>query len=386
VNVSVCRPSELGAGEIARWHSLQHASGLENPFLSPEFACDVDAVFTSARVAVVDDGGDIVGFLPFTSGRLRSATGIGGRLANCQAFVCAPAAELPLGEVVRGAGISMFGFHALVPPTGPAADLSTRRVDALTIDLSGGYAQYLATARHAGGKFIKEIERKGRRLEREHPGTVRFEFAAADRSSLACLLRWKSAQYRRSGRADILSRPRVVELVERLVSRTDASLSGCVSSLSVDDRLVAVDVSLRSATVFAGWLTSYDVAMAKWSPGAVATMRLIEAASAAGLRTLDLATGDETFKQRLANSSIELASGWVGVPSVGMVLSRSVHAPPEWAHRYIVSHPPLRRYTRRALQRYGAIRAHHTTGHTPGRRAAAPDGGPAAALRRPVSR
>jgi CelD/BcsL family acetyltransferase involved in cellulose biosynthesis len=384
VNVSVCRPSELGVREIATWHSLQHACGLDNPFLSPEFACDVDAVSTSARVAVVDDGGDIVGFLPFTSGRLRSATGIGGRLANCQAFVCSPAAALPIGEVVRRAGISVFGFHALVPPSGPAADLSTRRVDALTIDLSGGYDQYLATA-HRSGKFIKEIERKSRRLEREHPGAVRFEFAAADRSSLACLLRWKSAQYRRSGRPDIVSQPRVVELVDRLVSRTDASLSGCVSSLSIDDRVVAVDVSLRSATVFAGWLTSYDVAMAKWSPGAVATLRLIEAAPAAGLRTLDLATGDETFKQRLANSSIELASGWVGGPSVGMVLSRSVHAPTEWAQRYIVSHPPLRRYTRRTLQRYGALRT-HTTGRAPSRRRTAPGGGPGVAARRPVNR
>jgi CelD/BcsL family acetyltransferase involved in cellulose biosynthesis len=384
VNVSVCRPSELGAHEIARWHNLQHASRLDNPFLSPEFACDVDAVYPSARVAVVDDGGDIVGFLPFTSGRLRSATGIAGTLANCQAFVCSPAAELPIGEVIRGAGISVFGFHALVPPTGPAGEFSARRVDALTIDLSGGYDQYLATARRAGGNFIKEIERKGRRVEREHPGAVRFEFAAADRSSVACLLRWKSAQYRRSGRPDILSQPRVVELVERLVSRTDVSLSGCVSSLSIDDRLIAVDVSLRSAAVFAGWLTSYDVAMAKWSPGAVATLRLIEAAFAAGLRTLDLATGDETFKQRLANSSVELASGWVGVPSVGMVLSRSVHAPTEWAHRYIVSHPPLRRYTRRALQRYGALRT-HTTGRTPDRRRTASDGGQAAAVHQPVN-
>lgn len=368
MNVSVCRPSELGAREITTWHRLQLESGLENPFLSPEFACDVDAVYASARVAVVDDGGDIVGFLPFTSGRLRNATGIGGRLANCQAFICSPAAEVPLGEVVRRAGISVFGFHALVPPTGPAEDLSVRRVDALAIDLGGGYEHYLATARRDGGKFIKEIERKGRRLEREHPGAVRFEFAAADRSALACLLRWKSAQYRRSGRPDILSQPRVVELVERLVSRTDAALSGCVSALSVDDRLVAVDVSLTSATVFAGWLTSYDVATASWSPGAVATLRLIAAAAAAGLRTLDLATGDETFKQRLANRSIELASGWVGAPSVGMALSRFVHGPPEWAHRYIVSHPPLRRQTRRALQRYGALRT-YTTGHAPGRSA-----------------
>ena len=96
--------------------------------------------------------------------------------------------------------------------------------------------------------------------------------------------------------------------------------------------------------------------MAPWSPGAVFTLRLIEAAAASGLRTIELSMGDELYKQRLANTSIELAAGWVGEPSLGMILRRSQHAPIEWAQRYILSHPPLRRLTRHALERYGALR------------------------------
>jgi CelD/BcsL family acetyltransferase involved in cellulose biosynthesis len=358
VKVSVCRPSELQASEIASWHAFQEAGRFDSPFLSPEFARAVGEIYPTARVAVVHDGADLVGFLPFTKGPLRTATGIGGRLANAQAFVCSAAAPWPLEEVVRAAGIDLFEFHALVPPSRGPIGTPMRPVNVLAIDLTAGFDQYLITARRAGGHFVKEIERKRRRLEREHRDDVRFQFAGHDGSLLACLARWKSAQYRRTGRRDLdlFSRPGGRELVERLVGSTDAALSGCVSSLSVGERVVAVALSLRSATVLDYWQTAYDVAVAPWSPGAVLTLRLIEAAAASGLRTIELSMGDELYKQRLANASIELAAGWVGDPSLGTILRRSQHAPIEWAQRYILSHPPLRRLTRHALQRYGALR------------------------------
>jgi CelD/BcsL family acetyltransferase involved in cellulose biosynthesis len=358
VKVSVCRPCELGASEIASWHAFQEAGKFDNPFLSPEFARAVGETFATARVAVVHDGADLVGFLPFTRGPLRTATGIGGRLANAQAFVCSAAAPWPLEDVVRAAGIDLFEFHALVPPSRRPIGTPMRLVNVLAIDLTAGFDQYLLAARRVGGHFVKEIERKRRRLEREHRDDVRFQFAGHGGPPLACLVRWKSAQYRRTGRRDLdrFSRPGVRELVELLAGSTDAAMSGCVSSLSVGERVVAVALSLRSATVLDYWQTGYDVAMAPWSPGAVALVRLIEAAAASGLRTIELATGDEAYKQRFANTSIELATGWVGEPSLGTILRRSQHAPIEWAHRYILSHPPLRRLTRHALQRYGALR------------------------------
>src|ERR1700680_1142449 len=116
MKVSVCRPSELGAPEIAAWHAFQAAGKFDSPFLFPEFARAVGEIFATARVAVVHDGADLVGFLPFTKGPLRTATGICGRFANAQAFVCSAAAPWPLEEVVRAAGIDLFEFRALVPP------------------------------------------------------------------------------------------------------------------------------------------------------------------------------------------------------------------------------------------------------------------------------
>ena len=360
MKVSVCRPSELGAPEIASWHAFQAAANLENPFLSPEFARAVDEIFPTTRVAVVRDGADLVGFLPFTAGPMRTATGIGGMLANCQAYVSSAAAPWRIEEVLRAARIDLFEFHALVPTSRAPMPNTTRPVSALAIDLTAGFDEYVTTARRVGGHFFKEIERKRRRLEREHQDDVHFDFAGNDGSLVARLAGWKSAQYRRSGWPDLFSRPGVRELLELLAGSNDPAMSGCVSSLSVGEHVVALDLSLRSETVFAGWLSSYDTAMRSWSPGAVAMLRLIEAAAAAGLHTMDLATGDETYKQRLANTSIELAAGWVGRPSMGMLRRRAQHAPIEWASRFIVAHPPLRRFTHQTLERYGTLRTRMT--------------------------
>lgn len=357
MTVAVCRPAELGETEIAAWHTFQLADGLGNPFLSPEFACAVGEIFANARIAVVHDGSELTGFLPFSLARLRSATGIGGHLANCHAYVSSSGNALPIPEVVRAAGVDVFEFHALVPPVHGPLGRSARRVDALTIDLSAGVEEYFSSTRLRAGKSFKELERKRRRLERDHPDGVRFRFAESDGSALARVAQWKSAQYRRTGRPDLLAQPGVRALIELLAASVTPAMSGTVSSLTVDGRVVAADLSLRSTTVLAGWLSSYDTEVASWSPGAIATLHLIEAAAAAGLSIIDMATGDEAYKQRLSNASVELASGWIGTPSLGLMLRRTQHAPVERIHRYITSHPRLRAVTRDGLRRYGSLRS-----------------------------
>jgi CelD/BcsL family acetyltransferase involved in cellulose biosynthesis len=354
VRVTVCRPLELGAAEVATWHELQVRTGLESPFLSPEFAQDVDATTSHARVAVLSDGPQTVGFFPFELGRLRTARGIGGILANCQALIAAPEAQIAIDHVLRAAKVDVFTFHALLPPQRPTAGF-TRRVPSLTIDLTQGLPHYVAHRRETGGNFFREIERKRRRFAREHEGTVEYRFATHDRAAVAEMIRWKSAQYRRTGRPDPFS-PAARDLLERLLARNGDALSGAVSTLSLEGRPVAVDVSLRSQTVLAAWFTAYDPELAVWSPGAIGILSYIEAALGAGLRTLELATGDEEFKRRLADGSVEMLDGWIGRPSVGLAVDRATRAPTSWAHRYIVSHPRLRRFTRSALRQYGELR------------------------------
>lgn len=61
-----------------------------NPFLSPEFAIGVGRHRGGARVAVLREGGEPVGFLPFERNALGVGRAIGLGLSDCQALVHRP--------------------------------------------------------------------------------------------------------------------------------------------------------------------------------------------------------------------------------------------------------------------------------------------------------
>jgi CelD/BcsL family acetyltransferase involved in cellulose biosynthesis len=66
----------------------------------------------------------------------------------------------------------------------------------------------------------------------------------------------------------------------------------------------------------------------------VLLLRLIEAAAGAGIRTIDVATGDERFKGAFTNATVELFRGWVGQASLGALARRLRRAPVNAPHRY----------------------------------------------------
>ena len=79
MNVAVVRPGDLGESEILRWRELQGADpSLDNPFLSVEFALAMGRLRDYVRVAVIQDGGKIVGFFPYE----RHSFGIGKPLGG----------------------------------------------------------------------------------------------------------------------------------------------------------------------------------------------------------------------------------------------------------------------------------------------------------------
>ena len=65
---------------------MQRKTGsLANPFLCPEFAVAVGSFRPGARVAVLADGPEIVGFFPFERRRLGVGVPIGAGLTDCRA-------------------------------------------------------------------------------------------------------------------------------------------------------------------------------------------------------------------------------------------------------------------------------------------------------------
>lgn len=348
----VCRPGELSSGERAQWRALQAtATAFRHPFLSPDFAAAFDAASPTARVAVAFDGPRIVGFLPFEARGRTRARPYGGTMTNRQAFVHAPGLEWSWDELLRGAGVAFLDAPGLV-----AEQAQGRRTLAITpspvIDTTVGWADYVQTTRRR--KSIKTILYKDRRLQKL--AEVEFRIGVAPAPWLHQLITWKSEQYRRTGRPDPFARPAARELLTILNAHEGPGLRPLFSALVVDEKLAAADFSVASPTVYAAWFAAYDRDLAAHSPGAIRTLRTIQLACELGIEQIDLARGDESYKQALKNADVDLAHGCVHRRSARAFAVRAGRAPGRALARYVLDRPRVRGAVRDGLARVGSAR------------------------------
>jgi CelD/BcsL family acetyltransferase involved in cellulose biosynthesis len=338
MRVSVVRPGELGPAELARWRALQHAQqSLASPFLAPEFALAVGRRRGDARTAVLEDRGEVVGFFPFERRALGIGKPIGAGLSDCQGVIHAPGFEWAPRQLLRGCGLTLWEFDHLAAGQWPFEPYVAVREASPIMDVRDGYEAYLERLRRDSPKFVRTTLAKERKLARD-VGELRFDFDVKDPAAVRTVMAWKSAQYRRTGKADRFTEPWVVGVVEDLLATREDGCAGTVSMLYAGDEPVAGHIGLRSKGVLACWFPAYDTRFAKLSPGLILHLRMAESAAALGIHHLDLGKGTTEYKHSLKSRDLTVAEGWVGVRAGAAAL--------RWAKR-----TPARRA--RALLRAG---------------------------------
>ena len=354
--ISVIRPEDLGEPEIDAWRRMQEASPeLATPFLAPEFTIGVGRVRPSARVAVLEDGGGIVGFFPFEGRRLGIGKPIGAGFSCWQGVVHAPGLEWSAEELLRGCRLAVWEFDHLITDQPAFQSFHVNVENAPLADLSGGYERYVEHLRRGHRNLIRGIRRRERRLEREHGGAA-FAFRSRDHDVLDALILLKSHQYRRTGQPDPFARRGLTSLFHDFLDLKAPEFEGVLSVLHVDDRLAAVNFDLRSGRVLGGWFSAYDREFASYSPGLMLHMRMCEAAAAAGISDVNLGKGDQAYKRSLATRAVPVAEGWVDRPSARALARRVQRAPAYSARAFILRHPPVRRAVRQTLGVVGRVR------------------------------
>src|ERR1700761_9852319 len=104
MKVTVVRPDELDASEEKLWHEFQNLSPMAaHPCLSLDYARAVCRADESGRVAVVEDGGKICAFIPYSKGVDGIAATLGGGQTALDGLVSSND-RIDLMAVVRGAG------------------------------------------------------------------------------------------------------------------------------------------------------------------------------------------------------------------------------------------------------------------------------------------
>ena len=223
------------------------------------------------------------------------------------------------------------------------------------IDLRDGFELYEQRQRRLSSSLFQSTARKRRKLEREH-GPVRLLLHSPEPSHLAQVLRWKSNQYRRTGRRDRFAEPATTELVHELFGTQEPTFSAPLTVLMAGDRMVAGHLGLRSSSTLAWWFPAYDPEFSAYSPGLILTLELARAMPTAGLTLLDLGKGDEAYKDRLHNVRIPLLRGSAATSEALVRLIVARDWPRERATRLVLESPRLRGWAREALNQVGALR------------------------------
>jgi len=351
MKVSVARPQELGESDMTRWRELQRADPrLASPFLSPEFTLAVARGRANVRVAVIEDESG-AGYFAFERGRLGVGKPIGAGICDCQAVVQSSGLNWDAKELLAECGLAVWEFDHLLAHQTTFAPNHVVHAGSPVIDLSQGFAHYAAQHPH----LDKDLRRAQRLLERDF-GEVKFAFESEDMECLRLLMRWKSAQYRRTGRFDRFANRSVVQVVEDLVATRATGCSGLLSVLYAGGQPVAIHLGLRSESVLSSWFPAYDLTFAKYRPGLVLLRRIAEASAAAGLSHIDLGKGQEPYKDDFKNAEIPVAEGWVERPTAAARLRRLQRAPRRIVMDFVLGRPALRRGARRALNGLGRVR------------------------------
>ncbi|MEU6525742.1 GNAT family N-acetyltransferase [Streptomyces sp. NPDC046924] len=354
--VLVLRPDELGPTEYKTWRHLRGESGApENPFLDPAFTAAVGQGRPGARVAVLEEDGTPVGFFPYERGPWGRGRAIGLGVSDSQGAVLRPGIRLDPRRLLAACALSSWEFDNLEAGQHLFVPHATEELASPVVDIGEGFESYTRRLRARAPGFLRQTLAKERRLARQ-VGEVRFVYDAHDPDALRALMRWKSAQYRRTGRRDRFAQQWITALVERLASGDDPECRGLLSVLYAAGRPVAAHFGLRSPTVLSWWFPAYDRDYGKYSPGLVLHLRMLEAAAADGIRLVDLGSGPARYKDSFKTRELPVYEGAVVRPAPGGTAYRLSREPARAARRFVRDRPRLAGAVRRTLEEAGRLR------------------------------
>ncbi len=356
------RPGELTSADRSAWTALQSKAHLHdtpelaNPFLSPEFTLAVGRCRRNVRIAVIRENGEPAAFFPFHTTAAGVGRAIGLGISDCQGLVHRPGFTWDARELLRACGLSVWEFDHLAGGQTPFEAGASGTFPSPVIDVDRGYEAYLAQLRSQSPKFTRTTLAKERRLARDH-ADVRYVHDERDPEVLSTLMRWKSAQYRRTGRSDRFAQDWIARLAQQLFHSRSESFAGLLSVLHADGRPIAAHFGLRSERVLACWFPAYDPEFSKYSPGLILHLRMAESAAADGIAHLDLGRGQKEYKDSLKTRELTVSEGWVARRHPVALGHRARRAPVRALRNAVLGRPELFEPADKLLKRMGKIRS-----------------------------
>lgn len=348
--ISLIQARDLTEAQVRRWSEIQQASShLQSPFFRPEFTQAVTAARGGVEVALVKRGTEIVGFLPFQRRCRWLGRPVAAGLNDFQGIICEDACLVDPQQLLRECGLLTWKFDHQIVAQSAMETHSWHHHPSPYLNLTDGFAAFVAN-RGSASHRIRGTQRKLRKLEREQ-GPIRFVAHSTDPRVFQFLRERKSAQWRRTGGADVFAIPWTSNLLQWLNGEQNPNCCGMLSALYSGDRLIAAHQGLRSNSVLHAWFTTYDPSLARYSPGWLLFLRLAQEANSLGIDRIELGAGPEPYKKSLESGATMLACGSVTLSPLWRRSQRSLYRAKQW-----VKSSPLRVPARAAANWTRALR------------------------------
>ena len=314
--------AKLTSDLIEVWSRMQRADpALDSPCFRPEFAQAVASVRDTSEIAVFEDDGGPVGFLPFDRSKRNVGHPIAPDMTDFQGAIVRQGVEWDAEQLTRDCGLSALYFDHLLVSQRPLRPYHLLEDPSPYLDLSEGFDAYKEKRVEKSASRLKTALRKARKMEREL-GPIRLEMFCDDHRVFQTLIEWKTTQYLRTKARNVLSESWRVGLLERLLRERRDALSGVLSALYAGDRLASVHMGMMSHGVLHYWFPAYDIELHRYSPGLVQLIRTAQAASELRITRIDLGRGPEPYKASLMSGATTVAEASVDLRPVARRLKR----------------------------------------------------------------
>lgn len=308
---------------VLDWNNWAAPSGrLTSPYLRFEFAGAVARARDDVRVALFEDNGEVVGFFPHHAAREGVVRPVGAPMSDYQGIVAAPGWQLDPASVLAAAGGSALVFDNWHGPVARGKAQLRSMDGSAIVDLTGGSDAYFEARAAQHPSHFRKTARLQRRAEREC-GPVRLEFGDPTGALFDRLCTWKQAQYRQSGKLDVLNIGWVHSVLTALRQSEGSEFGGMTAALWFGDRLAAVEFGLAAGGVYHSWFPAYEPELAKYSPGLLLMQGIFRNAQSQGIDRVDLGGGGGHYKKYYGSYEVPLGRGRVLTPGLAALGIRS---------------------------------------------------------------
>lgn len=299
----IVSPAELSEAELSFWDALsQQVPALQNPFLSSRFVRALAEVRHRVYVGVIERDGAPAAFFPF---QFQSALHEAARIASPAGEYMAGYAGLIAASDFRITGPGLLRRFGLMYIRIPYIEESqsnyglelARSEPGHLIQLERGPQAYWDDLKSKNKKFLAELARRERQLAHEC-GALRFCFSERNWvDALEQVMKYKSEQYRRTGRQDLFADRWRRDLLYAIARRPHPACTAVISTLYAGQTWLASHYGLRSGPVLYYYFPVYNPELRRYSPGHLLLKAIIDSSADEGISLINRGAGDTQAKR-----------------------------------------------------------------------------------------